>query len=171
MPVRRRCRQISPSAVRLLPSRRPFRPGSAPAAGSGAQYRRTVTAHILPYLGRKKLARLTPKDVRTWLTTLRKTCQCCTQGKDTSRKPSQRIKERALRCCAIGNCYRATLAPATLQYAHSVLASTLAHAVRENQRSTRWCSPPASEPHRPGKDAPLPGRAVRRLGGPTHPLP
>jgi integrase len=98
-----------------------------------AQYERSIRQHITPFIGRKKLARLTPKDVRTWLTTLRKTCQCCALGKDAARKPSRRNKDRAPRCCAIGACCRQTLAPRTLQYAHAVLASALNHAVREDQ--------------------------------------
>ena len=97
-----------------------------------ANYKRSVRQQILPFLGREKLARLTPKDVRTWITALRKTCQCCTLGKDAARTPSRRNKTRVPRCCAIGNCCRQVLAPRTLQYAHSLLASALAHAVRED---------------------------------------
>lgn len=128
-----------------------------------AQYRRTVNAHILPYLGRKKLARLTPKDVRTWLTTLRKTCQCCTQGKDAARKPSRRYKDRAPRCCAIGNCCRETLAPRTLQYAHSVLASALAHAVREDQLPRNVAKLVTVNPDRPRRFEPLTLEEARAL--------
>jgi integrase len=98
-----------------------------------ANYQRSTRQQILPFLGRKKLARLTPKDVRTWITTLRKTCQCCALGKDAARVPTRRNPNQAPCCCAVGNCCRQTLAPRTLQYAHSVLASALTHAVREDQ--------------------------------------
>ncbi|MCH0561563.1 site-specific integrase, partial [Streptomyces sp. MUM 16J] len=80
---------------------------------------------LIPGLGKKKLAKLTAKDVRTWLDQLRTTCQCCTRGLDTARDQPQ--------CCAIGQCCHRRLSPLTLAYVHSVLKSALEHAVREEE--------------------------------------
>jgi integrase len=71
----------------------------------------------------EKIARLTAKDVRTFLDRLRTTCQCCAQGLDTERK----------QCCAVGNCCNRQLSPSTVTYVHSVLKSALEHAVREDE--------------------------------------
>lgn len=87
------------------------------------RYATCVRLRIVPGLGSKKIARLTPKDVRTFLDRLRTTCQCCTQGLDTERKE----------CCAIGECCQKQLSPSTVTYVHSVLKSGLEHAVREDE--------------------------------------
>ncbi|KOU85947.1 MULTISPECIES: tyrosine-type recombinase/integrase [unclassified Streptomyces] len=79
--------------------------------------------HLIPGLGTKRVARLTAKDIRTFLDRLRTTCQCCTQGLDTERK----------KCCAIGECCQKQLSPLTVTYVHSVLKSALEHAVREDE--------------------------------------
>ncbi|MFD3511422.1 hypothetical protein [Nocardia sp. NPDC058666] len=50
--------------------------------------------YLKPGLGSKKLARLTARDVRTFLDHHRTTCQCCAQGLEASHR----------RCCAIGEC-------------------------------------------------------------------
>ena len=89
------------------------------------RYTACVRLYLNPGLGRKKLAKLTAKDVRTWLDQLRTTCQCCTCGLDTARQQPQ--------CCAIGTCCRKRLSPLTLAYVHSVLKSALEHAVREEE--------------------------------------
>ena len=44
------------------------------------RYTACVRLYLIPGLGRKKLAKLTAKDVRTWLDQLRTTCQCCARG-------------------------------------------------------------------------------------------
>ncbi|MER5429642.1 tyrosine-type recombinase/integrase [Streptomyces sp. NPDC002588] len=87
------------------------------------RYSACVRLHLIPGLGTKKIARLTAKDVRTFLDRLRTTCQCCTQGLDTERK----------NCCAIGECCQKRLSPLTVTYVHSVLKSALEHAVREDE--------------------------------------
>ena len=46
--------------------------------------------HVQPYLGGKRLDRLQQRDVQTWINTLARTCQCCTQGKDAHRHPDKR---------------------------------------------------------------------------------
>src|ERR1051326_6521768 len=45
-------------------------------------YESAVRLHINPYLGSKRLKKLTVRDVREWLNKLVNTCQCCAQGKD-----------------------------------------------------------------------------------------
>ncbi|MFE3737482.1 replication initiator [Streptomyces sp. NPDC059134] len=84
-----------------------------------------VNQHLIPGLGNKKLAKLTAKDVRTWLNQLRTTCQCCARAIDAHRDQP--------RCCAAGACCSKRLSPLTLAYIHSVLKSALEHAVREEE--------------------------------------
>ncbi|THA25093.1 site-specific integrase [Streptomyces sp. RKND-216] len=87
------------------------------------RYAACIRLHLAPGLGTKKLARLTARDVRTFLDRLRSTCQCCSHGLDAERK----------HCCAIGQCCRKTLSPLTVTYVHSVLKAALEHAVREDE--------------------------------------
>jgi integrase len=89
------------------------------------RYTAVVRLYVIPGLGKKKLAKLTAKDVRTWLDHLRTTCQCCARDLDTARDQPQ--------CCAIGTCCRKRLSALTLAYVHSVLKSALEHAVREEE--------------------------------------
>ncbi|MFE2064050.1 tyrosine-type recombinase/integrase [Streptomyces sp. NPDC059467] len=95
-------------------------------------YTAVVEHYLIPGLGRKKLAKLTAKDVRTWLNGLRTVCQCCARGIDARRKPDAQTGRRP-RCCALGMCCRKHLSPLTLAYIHSVLKSALEHAVREEE--------------------------------------
>ncbi|MFI6057857.1 tyrosine-type recombinase/integrase [Streptomyces sp. NPDC051286] len=87
------------------------------------RYASCVRLHLIPGLGTKKVARLTAKDVRTFLDRLRTTCQCCTQVLDAQRK----------RCCAVGECCQKRLSALTVTHVHSVLKSALEHAVREDE--------------------------------------
>ncbi|MFE0681212.1 tyrosine-type recombinase/integrase [Streptomyces sp. NPDC058961] len=89
------------------------------------RYTSCARLYLIPGLGRKKLAKLTAKDVRTWLDQLRTTCQFCARGLDTARDQPQ--------CCTLGKCCGKRLSPLTLVYVHSVLKSALEHAVREGQ--------------------------------------
>ncbi|MFF1558551.1 tyrosine-type recombinase/integrase [Streptomyces sp. NPDC058279] len=89
------------------------------------RYTTCVHQHLIPGLGKKKLAKLTAKDVRTWLNQLRTTCQCCARSIDAHRDQP--------RCCAAGTCCSKRLSPLTLAYIHSVLKSALEHAVREEE--------------------------------------
>ncbi|MFE3829555.1 tyrosine-type recombinase/integrase [Streptomyces sp. NPDC059092] len=89
------------------------------------RYTACVNQHLIPGLGKKRLAKLTAKDIRTWLNQLRTTCQCCARGIDASRTQP--------RCCAAGACCSKRLSPLTLAYIHSVLKSALEHAVREEE--------------------------------------
>jgi len=89
------------------------------------RYTACVRLYLIPGLGKKKLAKLTAKDVRTWLDQLRTTCQCCARGLDTAR-------DQPL-CCSAGICCGKRLSALTLAYIHSVLKSALEHAVREEE--------------------------------------
>ncbi|CAL9355238.1 Tyrosine recombinase XerC [Streptomyces sp. enrichment culture] len=89
------------------------------------RYTTCVNRYLIPGLGKKKLTKLTAKDVRTWLNRLRTTCQCCSRGIDARRDQP--------RCCAAGQCCHKLLSPLTLTYIHSVLKSALEHAVREEE--------------------------------------
>jgi integrase len=105
------------------------------------RYAACVRLHLTPGLGAKKLARLTARDVRTFLDRLRVTCQCYTQGRDTDRRS----------CCAIGQCCNKRLSPLTVTYVHSVLKSALEHAVREDdlpRNVARNVKSPAPRPRR-----------------------
>ncbi|MFE4513473.1 tyrosine-type recombinase/integrase [Kitasatospora sp. NPDC056783] len=96
------------------------------------RYTACVAHYLIPGLGKKKLAKLAAKDVRTWLNGLRTICQCCARGIDARRRPDAQ-PDRRPRCCAIGRCCRKYLSPLTLSYIHSVLKSALEHAVREEE--------------------------------------
>jgi integrase len=89
------------------------------------RYTACVDRYLVPGLGKKKLAKLSAKDVRAWLNQLRTTCRCCARGIDAGRDEP--------RCCAIGQCCSKRLSPLTLAYIHSVLKSALEHAVREEE--------------------------------------
>ncbi|MFD7117325.1 tyrosine-type recombinase/integrase [Streptomyces sp. NPDC059922] len=89
------------------------------------RYTAVTRLYLIPGLGKKKLTKLTAKDVRTWLNQLRTTCQCCVRGLDRDR--DQPV------CCAAGTCCSKRLSPLTLAYVHSVLKSALEHAVREEE--------------------------------------
>jgi integrase len=89
------------------------------------RYTACVNRYLIPGLGKKKLTKLTAKDVHTWLNQLRTACQCCTRSIDARRDQP--------RCCATGACCRKLLSPLTLTYIHSVLKSALEHAVREEE--------------------------------------
>ncbi|MBC9730900.1 site-specific integrase [Streptomyces sp. TRM68367] len=96
------------------------------------RYTAVVHQYLIPGLGRKKLAKLTAKNVRTWLNELRTVCQCCARGIDAGRNPQAQASRRP-RCCALGRCCHKRLSPLTLAYIHSVLKSALEHAVREEE--------------------------------------
>ncbi|MFJ3191567.1 tyrosine-type recombinase/integrase [Streptomyces griseoviridis] len=124
------------------------------------RYTAVTRLYLIPGLGRKKLAKLTAKDVRTWLNQLRTTCQCCAGGLDTAREQSL--------CCAVGKCCSRRLSPLTLAYVHSVLKSALEHAVREEEiprnvaRNVRMGTP------RPRRFEPLTAEEARAFLAATH---
>jgi len=97
------------------------RPGLAPA--TSANYELFVRLYIAPDLGRKKLEKLTVRDVQLWLNQLRTRCQCCAQGKDANRDVP--------RCCAVGECCQQVASEWTVHQAWTVLRSALSAAMRE----------------------------------------
>lgn len=97
------------------------KPNLAPT--TSANYALFLRHYIEPDLGKKRIDRLSVRDVRIWLNDLRERCQCCAQGKDANR-------ERA-RCCAAGNCCRQVASEWTVHQAWTVLRSLLSEAMRE----------------------------------------
>jgi integrase len=96
-------------------------PDLAPTTASN--YALFTRLYIGPDLGRKRLDRLTVRDVQLWMNDLKTRCQCCHQGKDVARaKP---------RCCAVGACCRQLASEWTRNQAWTVLLSALSAAVRE----------------------------------------
>src|SRR5690606_22625660 len=61
-------------------------------------YEPLVRLYIIPGLGKKRLDKLTVRDVQAWLNTLPTLCTCCDQKKDHKRPEAKR------RCCAIEKC-------------------------------------------------------------------
>ena len=92
-----------------------------------ATYETLTRLYIVPGLGKKRLDKLTVRDVRNWLNVLRQTCQCCAQGKDVRRSASKQ------RCCALGkaHCCRQIASERTIRDAWTVLCSALTNAVTE----------------------------------------
>ncbi|MGW7261153.1 tyrosine-type recombinase/integrase [Streptomyces sp. NPDC054834] len=117
------------------------------------RYATCIRIHLIPGLGTKKIARLTAKDVRTFLDRLRTTCQCCTQSLDTKRK----------RCCAIGECCKKRLSPSTVTYVHSVLKSALEHAVREDELPRNVARNVKTAAPRPKRFRPLTAAEARQF--------
>jgi Phage integrase, N-terminal SAM-like domain len=87
--------------------------------------------YIIPFLGGKRIDKLTARDVRQWLNQLRDGCQCCIQGKDARRPQSKQ------RCCALGRCCHQAISARTLRDARDVLRAALGHAVSEDELITR----------------------------------
>jgi integrase len=117
------------------------------------RYAACVRLHLIPGLGTKKVARLTAKDVRTFLDRLRTTCQCCAQGLDTEWK----------RCCAIGECCQKHLSASTVTYVHSVLKSALEHAVREDELPRNVARNVKTTTHQPRRFRPLTAAEARQF--------
>ncbi|WP_030217045.1 tyrosine-type recombinase/integrase [Streptomyces sp. NRRL WC-3626] len=117
------------------------------------RYGAAIRLHLNPGLGGKKLARLTTRDVRTFLDGLRTTCQCCAQERDTDRR----------RCCAIGQCCEKRLSPLTVTYVHAVLKSALEHAVREDELPRNVARNVKTTTPRPRRFQPLTAAEARQL--------
>ena len=90
-----------------------------------ATYEGDVRLHIVPGIGKRKLKALQAAHIRTWLTDLRTTCQCCAQGKDTTRKTP--------RCCAMADpkCCNDVLSSSSIRHILRVLRAALQDAVDE----------------------------------------
>ena len=92
-----------------------------------ATYETLTRLYIVPTLGRKRLDKLSLRDVRAWLNKLRDTCQCCAQDKDARRPENRR------RCCAKvpSACCRQLASERTIRDAWTILCSALTNAVTE----------------------------------------
>ncbi|MEH0630770.1 tyrosine-type recombinase/integrase [Streptomyces stelliscabiei] len=117
------------------------------------RYATCIRLHLIPGLGTKKVARLTARDVRTFLDRLRTTCQCCAQGLDNEKKA----------CCAIGECCQKRLSPLTVTYVHSVLKSALEHAVREDELPRNIARNVKTTAPRPTRFQPLTATEARQF--------
>ena len=84
-----------------------------------------IRLYIAPGLGRKRLDRLTVRDVQTWVNKFAANCQCCAQGKDAARPQKKR------QCCAIGKCCQSLPSRRTVQAARNILRAALNHAIAE----------------------------------------
>ncbi|WP_103546032.1 site-specific integrase [Streptomyces sp. SM1] len=88
-------------------------------------YEGLTRLYIRPALGRKRLNRLSPTDVRRFLSEFKSACLCCLRGADDERPEDKRT------CCAVGRCCERRPSARTVQYVHAVLRSALQQAIRE----------------------------------------
>lgn len=87
-----------------------------------ATYESLTRLHIVPGIGRRKIDKLSVREVQTFFNGLAKTCQCCEQGRDFARP------ERKRRCCAVGKCCEAFLSARSVKGVRAVLRSALSSA-------------------------------------------
>ncbi|MEQ4714850.1 site-specific integrase [Nonomuraea sp. B19D2] len=88
-------------------------------------YEPLVRLYIVPGIGKKRLDKLTVRDVQTWLNTLPTLCTCCDQRKDHKRPENKR------RCCSIGQCCKSYPARYTIIGIRRTLRAALNHAIKE----------------------------------------
>ncbi|MFJ2722767.1 tyrosine-type recombinase/integrase [Streptomyces sp. NPDC087437] len=88
-------------------------------------YEGLTRLYIRPALGKKRLNRLSPADVRRFLAEFKESCLCCLRGADAERPEGKRS------CCAVGRCCKRRPSARTVQYIHAVLRSSLQQAIRE----------------------------------------
>ncbi|MFF3515453.1 tyrosine-type recombinase/integrase [Streptomyces sp. NPDC002573] len=88
-------------------------------------YEGLTRLYIRPALGKKRLNRLSPADVRRFLAEFKDSCLCCLRGADQERPEGKRS------CCAVGRCCNRRPSARTVQYIHAVLRSSLQQAIRE----------------------------------------
>jgi integrase len=91
-----------------------------------ATYDTYIRRYMLPYLDRRKLARLKTADLRSWLRELKGTCQCCAQGTDAKRPAKKQ------RCCAKGRCCGRYLSDASVYHVLRIMRAALQDAVAED---------------------------------------
>ncbi|MEV0480667.1 site-specific integrase [Streptomyces sp. NPDC050508] len=89
-------------------------------------YESLIRNYIIPGIGKKQVARLTAREIRTFLLRVKATCQCCALEKEKKRP------ERKRRCCAIGKCCEKYPSDRTVRFLLVLLRSALQHAVRED---------------------------------------
>jgi hypothetical protein len=137
------------------------KPNLAPL--SYVSYEGYVRLCIGPYLGAKRLDKLTVRDVREWLTKLATVCQCCAQGKDAKRETNRR------KCCAVGDCCESYPSRRVIQTSRDAQQAALTHAVAEEELSKNVASlVKAPKPRRAGSS---PGRLPRRASSSPTQLP
>ncbi|WP_280844478.1 MULTISPECIES: hypothetical protein [unclassified Streptomyces] len=90
-------------------------------------YESLVRNYVTTEFGRKKLVRLTARDIRAFLAKTAVTCQCCAQGKDKKRPEHKR------RCCALGKCCKKLPSDRTVRFLLVIMRAALQHAVREDE--------------------------------------
>ncbi|MEU9833716.1 site-specific integrase [Streptosporangium sp. NPDC048047] len=88
-------------------------------------YEPLVRLYIIPGLGKKRLDRLTVRDVQTWLNTLPTLCTCCDQKKDHRRPEAKR------RCCSKGECCKSYPSRSTIAAIRRTLRAALNQAIKE----------------------------------------
>ena len=88
-------------------------------------YEGVVRRYLIPELGKKRLGKLSGRDVRQALTRVRETCQCCRNGWDADREVPQCCAKRPPECCG------ERLPVRMVQFIHAVLRNALGSAVRE----------------------------------------
>lgn len=120
-------------------------------------YAMHVRLHIEPWLGRKRLDKLTVRDVREWLNRLAVICQCCTQGKDAART------ERHRRCCAVSSCCEQRLSRRTVLDVRAVLRSALNTAINDELITRNVASGIKLPGQRPRRVAPWSVEEARRF--------
>ncbi|MCI3227062.1 tyrosine-type recombinase/integrase [Streptomyces sp. NP-1717] len=90
-------------------------------------YESLVRNYVTAEFGKKKITRLTARDIRAFLVKTAATCQCCAQGKDKARPENKR------RCCALGKCCKKLPSDRTVRFLLVLLRAALQHAVREDE--------------------------------------
>ncbi|MES9602182.1 tyrosine-type recombinase/integrase [Actinomadura sp. NPDC000929] len=96
-----------------------------------SNYELMCRLHIVPGLGKKRLDRLTVRDVQNWLNKLPGSCQCCAQGKDAKRPADHPDPSKRRRCCAVGKCCQSFPSRRTITSARNTLRNALNHAMTE----------------------------------------
>jgi integrase len=93
-------------------------------------YRWLYRSYVAPYLSTRKLARLRPSDVRSFLDRLKGICQCCALRKDARRVEGG----RDARCCGREprECCGSFLSDGSVRYVHRLLRAALQDAVAED---------------------------------------
>lgn len=88
-------------------------------------YEGVVRLHLIPGLGKKRLSKISAQDVRSFITHVRRECQCCKHGWDAARSEP--------RCCARADhqCCGTRLSARMVQSIHAVLRNALESGVRE----------------------------------------
>ncbi|MFI0448228.1 tyrosine recombinase XerC [Actinomadura sp. 6N118] len=96
-----------------------------------SHYELMARLHVLPGLGKKRLDRLSVRDVQQWLNKVPGACQCCAQGKDAKRPTDHKDARKRQRCCAIGKCCEDFPSRRTIQAARNTLRAALTQAQTE----------------------------------------